>query len=86
MDEDAEAGGTDDPDQAGERQRYAILGIEEIDRVHSAHDDVGIGDPDHVDDAEDQVQPERQQREHAAEQDAVDDGLNEIDVHSHSPR
>ena len=49
--------------------------------VHAAHDDVGIGDPHHVDHAENQVEPERQQRQHAAEQDAVDDRFEEIEVH-----
>ena len=70
---------------AGERQRHAVYGIEEIDHIHAAHDDVGIGDPDHVDHAEDQVQAERKQREHAAEQDAVDDCFEEIEVHPTGP-
>jgi len=42
--------------------------------------DVGIGDPHHVDDAEDQLSPSASSASTAAEQDAVDDG-SEIDVH-----
>src|SRR5262245_13904199 len=82
MNEDAECGHGHDRDQASDRERHTILGVEEIDYIHAAHDDVGIGDPDHVDYAEDQVQAKREQGQHAAEQDAVDDRLEEIDVHS----
>src|SRR5262249_30770726 len=85
VDEHAEAGDANDRDQAGQRQRHAILGVEEIDRVHAAHHDIGVTDPHHVDDAEDQVQSERQQRKHAAEQDAVDDRLDKINVHALQP-
>ncbi|MGY3651363.1 hypothetical protein ACVWW2_006654 [Bradyrhizobium sp. LM4.3] len=41
---------------------------------------LGVANPGHVDDAEDQVEPEREQRQHAAEQDAVDHGLQQVDV------
>ena len=81
VNDDAEGGHGRDRDQAGERQRHAVLGVEEIDDIHAAHDDVGIGDPDDVDHAEDQVEPEREQSQHAAEQEAVDDRFEEVDVH-----
>ena len=60
--------------------RQAIDLHQEIHAVHADHDELGIADPGDVDDAEDQVQPERQQRQHAAEQDAVDHGLQQVDV------
>ena len=66
---------------ARERKRHSIYGVKKIDHVHAAHDDVGIGDPHHVDHAKNQVQAERQQRQHAAKQDAVDDRFNEIEIH-----
>ena len=71
----------DNRDQARKRKRHAVFDVEEIDHVHPAHDDVGVGDPHHIDHAENQVQAERQQRQHAAEQDAVDDRLDEIQIH-----
>ena len=51
-----------------------------IHAIHADHDEFGVADPGHVDDAEDQVQAERQQRQHAAEQDAVHDGLEQVDI------
>jgi hypothetical protein len=51
-----------------------------VDAVHADHHHLGVADPHHVDDAEDQVQPERQQREQAGEQDAVEDRLEKEDV------
>ena len=84
--EDAEHGNEDDPRREGERQRPAELDVEPINGVHAAHDEVGVGDPHHVDHAEDQVQPERKQRQHAAQQDAVDHRFEEIDIHlAYSP-
>src|SRR6516164_2770896 len=59
----------------------AKLGIEIINEIHAAHDEIGIGDPHHIDPAENQIKSERKQREHAAEQDAVDDRLEKINVH-----
>ena len=70
-----------DRDHAGERKRHAVFGVEKIESIHAAHDDVGIGDPHHVDNAEDQIESEREQRQHAAEQDAVDDRFEEIEIH-----
>src|SRR4030095_1849276 len=48
--------------------------------VPADHDERGVADPGDVDDAEDQIEPEREQRQHAAEQDAVDHGLQQVDV------
>ncbi len=48
--------------------------------VHADHDQLGVADPGYVDDAKNQIEPECQQREHAAEQDAVDHGLQQIDI------
>ena len=55
--------------------------MQPVDHVHAAHDELGVADPHHVDDAEDQVEAKRQESQHAAEQDAVDDRFEEIDVH-----
>ena len=85
MNDNAEYGDTRYGDQARKRKRYAVFNIEEIDHVHPAHDDVGVGDPHHIDHAENQVQAERQQRQHPPEQDAVDDSLDEIRIHSLQP-
>ena len=54
-------------------------GHEEVDPVHAQHDEVHVHDPDDVEHAEDQVEPEREEREDAAEQDAVQRGLEEED-------
>jgi hypothetical protein len=63
--------------------------MQPVDRIHAEHHQLGIGDPDDVDDAEDQVQAKGQQRQHAAEQDAIYDGFEQEDVeeiHRQSPR
>jgi hypothetical protein len=57
------------------------FGIEIIDEIHAAHDDIGIGNPHYVDHAKNQIESEGEQREYAAEQDAVDDRFEKIDVH-----
>src|ERR1043166_4737037 len=59
--------------------------VQPIDRVHAAHDEVGVGDPHHVDHAEDEVEAEREQREHAAEQEPVDHRLDQINVEHRRP-
>src|SRR5258707_11447712 len=70
--------------QDRERRGGPIRDAEHLDHVihavHADHDQFGVADPGDVDDAEDQVEPEREQRQHAAEQDAVDHGLQQIDV------
>ena len=65
----------------GEQERPAEEGVEPVDRVHAAHDQLGIGDPHHVDDPEDQVEAERQQGQDAAEQHPVQHRFEEVDVH-----
>ena len=70
-----------DRNGASEQQRPAELGIEIINKIHAAHDEIGISNPYHVDHAENQIKSERKQREHAAEQDAVDDRLEKINIH-----
>src|SRR5262249_60876435 len=73
-----------------ERQRPVVIAVAPIDHVHAAHHQLGIRDPHDVDNAENQVQPEREQRQHAAEQQAVEKRFDKIDVHrsarSYSPR
>ena len=81
MHQNAEHGHAGDGHGARQQQRPAEPGIEPIDHIHAAHDEVGIGDPHHVDHAEDQVEAKRKERQHAAEQNAVDDRFEEIDVH-----
>ena len=70
--------------QDGEGGGHVIGQPEHLDQVvhavHADHDQFGVADPGDVDDAEDQVQPERQQRQHAAEQDAVHHGFEQVDV------
>ena len=63
-------------------ERPAEYGKEPVDRVHAAHDEIGVGDPDHVDHAEDQVQTEGEQRQDACEQQAVDRRFEQEHVHA----
>ena len=79
---DAEHGDDQDRRRRRRAERPAVVDVQPIDRVHAAHDEIGIGDPDHIDHAEDQVEAERKQRQHAAEQQAVDDRLEQIDIHA----
>ena len=58
----------------------AVILHQEVHSIHPDHDELGIADPGDVDDAEDQIEPEREQRQHAAEQDAVDHGFQQVDV------
>src|SRR6185312_8753648 len=60
---------------------------QEVDRVHAERDQIHVGDPDDVDDAEDEVEAEGEQGQHPAEQDAVDHRLQEEDriEHAQSP-
>src|SRR3989442_2073606 len=44
-----------------------------------------VGDPDDVDDAEDQVEAQREQRQHAAQEQAVHRGLGQEDGVDHRP-
>jgi hypothetical protein len=70
--------------QDRERRRGPVRHAEYLDHVvhavHADHDKLGVADPGDVDDAEDQIEPEREQRQHAAEQDAIDHGFQQIDV------
>ena len=54
----------DDAEQRREQERHAAL-VGVVDAVHADHDQLGVADPHHVDDAEDEVQAERQQRQQA---------------------
>jgi beta-RFAP synthase len=60
--------------------RQAVVLHEEVHAVHADHHQLGVADPGDVDDAEDQVQPERQQGQYAAQQDAVDHRFEQVDV------
>ena len=63
---------------ASEERRAALVGV--VDAVHADHHQLGVADPHHVDDAEDQVEPEREQRQQAGEQQPVEDRFEEEDV------
>jgi Skp family chaperone for outer membrane proteins len=78
---DAEHGDDRQAGGEGEPERPAGLGVEEPDGVHADHDELGVAEPDHVDDAENQVEAERRQGEDAAQQDAVDQGFDEKRIH-----
>jgi hypothetical protein len=67
------------PDCRRHEERHAGL-VAVVDAVHADHHQLGVADPHHVDDAEDQVEPKREQREQAGEQQAVEDRLEEEDV------
>jgi len=82
---DAERGAEDDGGQAAEPHRPAVDLDQEVDEVHAEHDEVDVGDPHDVDDAEDQVEAQREQGEDAAEQDAVDRGLGQEYGVDHRP-
>ena len=58
--------------------RAALMGI--VDAVHADHHELGVADPHHVDDAEDEVQSQGQQSEQAGQQNAVEKGLGEKDI------
>ena len=68
VDQHAEDGHADNRCRKRERKRPAEYGKQPIDHVHAAHDEIGIGDPHHVNYAEDQVQAQGEQRQHAREQ------------------
>src|SRR3569833_1072746 len=84
----------DNGERRGDEIAEAVDLHHEIHGIHADHHEFGVADPGHVDDAEDQIEPEREQRQHAAEQDAVDHGLQQIDVENvqerlhahHTPR
>ena len=68
-----------DAEQRGdEERRSALVGV--VDAVHADHHQLGVADPHHVDDAEDEIEPEREQRQQAGEQQPVEDRLEEEDV------
>jgi hypothetical protein len=76
----AERSDHQDRGQHRQPQRPAEHVVRVEHRVHADHHQLGVTDPHHVDDAEDQVQAEREQREHAPEQQSVDDRLEKEDV------
>ncbi len=63
-----------------EPDRHMVDRVEEVHPVHAEHDQLGVADPDDVDDAEHQVQSERQKRQDTAQQDTVDQRLEQVDV------
>ncbi len=74
--DDGQAGGE------GEGERPARLGVEEPHGVHAHHDQLRVAEPDHVDDADHQVQPEHRQGEHTAEQHAVQQRFQQERIHA----
>ena len=79
MQEGAGDGGQDDAKQGRQQERRAAL-VRVVDAVHANHHHLGVADPHHVDDAENEVQPQRQQRQQARQQQPVDERLHEEDV------
>ena len=66
MQDDAGERDQHDADQGRDEERHAAL-VGVVDAVHADHHQLGVADPHDVDDAEDQVQSERQQRQQARE-------------------
>src|SRR5688572_3089734 len=80
MQQHAEDADPDNADQGGERERQVITDKKKIHRVHAEHDQLGVADPYDVDDAEYQVEPERQQPKDAAQQQTVHQRLEQVDI------
>ena len=72
-----------DPEQADEDQsqhhreeeRIVALGVDEHDAVGAEHEELAVGEVDHPHHAEDQHQPDRDQRHEGGGVDGVDAGL-----------
>ena len=77
---DAKYADTRNADHRRDQERHVIDLEQEEHAVHAKHDQFGVADPHDVDHAEDQVQPQRKQCQHATEQHAVDKRLKQIDV------
>src|SRR5262249_37066894 len=80
MQYDAQYTDAGDADRRSDQKRHAVDFEQEEHAVHAEHDQFGIADPYDVDHAEDQVQPKCQQGQHAAQQNAVDQRLKQIDI------
>ncbi len=82
-DEDVQqgAGNGDEHDADGRCQQERNAGlVGKMDAVHADHDEFGVTDPDDVDDAEHQIEPQCQQGKQAREQKTIEQGLQEEDV------
>ncbi len=80
VEERAATGDERNAEQEREGQREAG-DLEEIeDRVHADHDEFGVADPHDIDDAEYEIEAERQQGEQSGQQHAVDQRLDKEDV------
>jgi len=64
----------------GDHERQLVDRVHEVDGVHPDHHQLGVADPHHVDHAEHEVESEREQREHPAEQQPVQHRLEKVDV------
>jgi hypothetical protein len=82
---DAEERSQRDGGEAAQPHRPAVHLDHEVGGVHAEHHEVDVGDPHDVDDAEDEIEPEREQGEHAAEQQPVDRGLGQEERIDHRP-
>src|SRR4051794_16646716 len=60
--------------------RQAVDRVEVIQAIHADHDQLGVANPHDVNDAEDQIEAERHECQHAPEQYAADDCLEQINV------
>jgi hypothetical protein len=76
----AQDGNAGDAGHGRDRERRVVDAVDEVHAVHAENDQLGIADPDHVDDAEDEVEAEREEGEHAAQQYAIDERLEQVDV------
>src|SRR5213594_1031055 len=74
-----------DAGEAGHPHWPAVAHDQEVDEVHADHHQVDVGDPHDVEHAEDQVQAEGEEREHAAQQHAVERRLEEEERIDHRP-
>ena len=80
MQDSAGRGDEEDGEETGSRKRQAECLVAVEDHVHANHHQLGVADPDHVNDAEDEIEAQGQQRQKPGEQHAVDQGLDEEDV------
>src|SRR5205809_1032294 len=85
VDGQAEQNAEADASEAAQPHGPAVAHDQEVDEVHADHHQVHVGDPHDVEHAEDQVEAEGEEREHAAQQHAVDGRLEQEDRIDHRP-
>ena len=80
MQQNPEHTDTGNADQRGEQVREVIYREQKEHAVHAEHDQFSVAYPHDIDHTEDQVQAECQQCQHAAQQHAIEQRLQQIDV------